>query len=143
MAGRDELLQGIKPGMRLDRAFFLKVYGYEITWPGFAKTAMKALENAGCSRAWDYYISAVSGYEQAYWQQVKEAGAWYLEECERKWKRKEKEGEEQRRQEEIGLLKRKKQLLGRKRQLLTGDWRNCKAVEGSIPQHVTTGHPAR
>lgn len=83
MAGREELLQGIRPGMKLDRAFFLKVYGYELTWPGFAGTAIKALEDAGCSRAREYYGSIVGGYERGYREQVKEAGAWYLEE----WRR--------------------------------------------------------
>lgn len=62
MASREELLRSIQPGMKLDKAFFLKVYGYELTWPGFAETAIKALEDAGCSNARNYYISAVSGH---------------------------------------------------------------------------------
>lgn len=49
MASREELLQSIQPGMKLDKAFFLKIYGYELTWPGFAETAIKALEAAGLS----------------------------------------------------------------------------------------------
>lgn len=40
MASREGLLQSIQPDMKLDRAFFLKVYGYEITWPGFEETAI-------------------------------------------------------------------------------------------------------
>ena len=59
MASREELLQSIRPGMKLNRAFFLKVYGYEITWPGFQDTAIKALEDAGCSKAREYYDSVV------------------------------------------------------------------------------------
>lgn len=99
MASREELLQSIHPDMKLDRAFFLKVYGYEITWPGFAETAIKALEEAGCSMARDYYIAAVSGYKWDYQQQIRGVGAWYLKECEKEWKNKVKGSEEQRRQE--------------------------------------------
>lgn len=78
MASREELLQSIYPGMKLDRAFFLKAYGYEITWPGFAEKAIKALEDAGCGRAREYYGSIVSEYEKGYQEQIMEAGKWYL-----------------------------------------------------------------
>lgn len=101
MASREELLQGIRPGLRLDRPFFLKVYGYELTWPGFAETAIKALETAGCIKARDYYDLTVREYEAGYRRQVKEVGAWYLEECEREWKRKQKGSEEQRIRKEL------------------------------------------
>lgn len=50
MASREDLLQSIQPGMKLTRAFFLKVYGYEITWPGFKEQAITALEAIGCSK---------------------------------------------------------------------------------------------
>ena len=119
MASREELLRSIQPGMKLDRAFFLKIYGYELSWPGFRDTAIKALEDAGCSKAREYYDSVVGEYEKGYQEQMKEVGKWYLEECNKEWEKKRKEGEEKRRQEEIELLKRKKQLLRRKRQLLT------------------------
>lgn len=118
MPGRERLLQSIRPGMKLDRAFFLKIYGYEISFPGFRETAIKALEDAGCSMAWDYYIAAVAGYNYGHRQQLKEVGEWYLKECEKEWKKKMKEGEVKRRQEEIKLLKRKKLLLMQKSQLL-------------------------
>lgn len=39
MASREELLQSIGPDMRLDKWFFLRIYGYELTWPGFAEAA--------------------------------------------------------------------------------------------------------
>lgn len=108
MASREELLQNIQPGMKLDKAFFLKIYGYELTWPGFAETAIKALEAAGCSMAWDYYIAVVAGYNYGYRQQMKEVGEWYLKECEKKWKKKVKEGEVKRKKQEL------KQYLSRK-----------------------------
>lgn len=51
MASKDELLSTIIPNMRLTRVFFLKVYGYELTWPGFAEIALTKLEEQGCSKA--------------------------------------------------------------------------------------------
>lgn len=81
MPSKEELLRSIQPGMKLDRAFFLKVYGYEISFPGFRETAIKALEDAGCNRAREYYDSAVSEYEKGYQEQIREVGAWYLKEC--------------------------------------------------------------
>ena len=99
MASREELLQSIRPGMKLNRAFFLKVYGYEITWPGFQDTAIKALEDAGCSKAREYYDSVVGEYEKEHQKQVKEVGKWYLEECEKK-------GREEKRKEKKSRLSR-------------------------------------
>lgn len=104
---REELLQSIRPGMKLDRAFFLKIYGYEIGFPGFRETAIKALEDAGCSRAREYYDSVVGEYERGYLEKMKEIGKWYLEECNREWKKRQKEGEEKRRQEIMKDLHRK------------------------------------
>ena len=99
MASREELLQSIRPGMKLDKAFFLRIYGYEISFPGFRDTAIKALENTGCSKTRDYYTAAIAGYKWSYRQQVKEVSKWYLKECEKEWKKKLKEGEVKRRQE--------------------------------------------
>ena len=44
MASREELLQSIRPDMKLSKAFFMRIYGYEITWPGFAEVALQRLE---------------------------------------------------------------------------------------------------
>jgi len=107
MASREELLQSIRPGMKLDRAFFLKIYGYELSWPGFRDTAIKALEDAGCSKAREYYDSVVGEYEKGYWEQMKEVGKWYLEECKMKREKKQKGSEEQRRQEIMKVLHQK------------------------------------
>lgn len=63
---KQSLLDSIKPGMKLDKAFFLKAYGYEISFPGFADEAIKTLEDAGCSKARQYYISIVEEYETAH-----------------------------------------------------------------------------
>lgn len=96
---REELLRSIQPGMKLDKAFFLKVYGYEISFPGFREMAIKALEDAGCSRAKEYYDSVVGEYEKGCQEQMKEAGKWYLEKCNREWEKKVKEGEEKRKKQ--------------------------------------------
>ena len=64
MASREELLQSIRPNMVLNKAFFLKVYGYEISFPGFADEAIKALNDAGCSRAREYYNKTVAEYQR-------------------------------------------------------------------------------
>ncbi|MDE7321311.1 MAG: hypothetical protein K2N73_01035 [Lachnospiraceae bacterium] len=98
MASREELLQGIHPKMRLDNAFFMKVYGYEISFPGFVDEAIKVLNDAGCSRAKDYYDRAVSEYEKKHDEEMKEVAAWYRKECEKQWQKRQGEGEEQRKQ---------------------------------------------
>lgn len=95
MASREDLMQSIQPGAKLDKAFFLRVYGYEITWPGFAETALAALEAAGCSKAKGYYDSIVQEYEAGYQAERKEVAAWYEKECEKRFEKMEKErGEE-------------------------------------------------
>lgn len=73
MASREELLSSIRPDMKLNRAFFLRIYGYEITWPGFADTALESLKAAGCSKATEYYQKVVGEYEEAHQREVKEA----------------------------------------------------------------------
>ena len=91
--------------MIINRAFFLKVYGYEISYPGFAEIAIKILEDAGCSKAGEYYDSIVGEYEKRYREQIREAGAWYLGESEKAWEKKQKEGEEKRKEQKIRLSK--------------------------------------
>lgn len=118
---RQQLLNSIQPGMKLDRHFFLKVYGYEISFPGFADKAVKALEDAGCSKAREYYEMVVGEYQAKQDEEMKRVAAWYREECEKEWKKNQKGSEERRRQEEMELLKRKRQLLMKKSQILTDD----------------------
>lgn len=74
-----ELLESIQLGMRLDKGFFLKVYGYELTWPGFADTVLHRLEQAGCSNAQNYYNSIVTVYESKRDKEMKEVSVWYRE----------------------------------------------------------------
>lgn len=93
MPSREELLQSIHPDMKLDKAFFLKIYGYEITWPGFMEIAIKALEDAGCSKAQGYYHAIVTEHEKKYHESLKEAAAWYRKTLDDKWERQEKEND--------------------------------------------------
>lgn len=62
MPNKEELLQSIHPDMKLNKAFFLKIYGYEITWPGFMNIAIKKLEDSGCAKASEYYRKVVEDY---------------------------------------------------------------------------------
>lgn len=99
MESSKELLRSIRPGMKLDRAFFLKIYGYELTWPGFRETAINALEDVVCSRAREYYDSIIGEYEKGYQEQMEEVGKWYLEECKKKWEKRQRGSEEQRKEQ--------------------------------------------
>lgn len=78
MASRKELLDSLKPGMHLDKNFFLKVYGYEITRPGFADDVIKRLEFLGCSKAREYYTCTVAEVEYKREQEFKEVARWYV-----------------------------------------------------------------
>ena len=78
--------------MKLTKNFFRRIYGYEISWPGFADRAIAALEAAGCSRARGYYETWVREYAA----EMKKVAAWYAEECKRQWEKRQKEGERER-----------------------------------------------
>ncbi|MCI8884159.1 MAG: hypothetical protein HFH43_14275 [Lachnospiraceae bacterium] len=122
MASREELLAGIRPGMRLTEGFIRSIYSNEISCPGFSEQAISALEQAGCSRARQYYENWVAEYEAAYKAEIKPVAHWYRLECEKQWGKRQKEGEERRKtQEEVELLKQKKRLLIQKLQILTGN----------------------
>ena len=79
MASSEELLQSIQPDMRLDKAFFLKIYGYEITRPGFKDIAIKALYDVGCSKAYEHYDRIVSEYEERQKEGMKRVAKWLRE----------------------------------------------------------------
>lgn len=120
MASRRELLDGLKPGMHLDKNFFLKIYGYDITCPGFADDVIRRLEILGCSKARDYYTCIVSEYNHKHDQEMKRVSEWYakqnIDEKGVSESRKQQEAEQQRTKsqiltEKLQLLKRKKELL--------------------------------
>ena len=101
MASREELLRSICQCTKVDNAFFLKVYGFEISYPGFADKAIKALIDAGCSRAREYYGKVVSEYERKQDEELKKVTAWYRQQCDKEWRQ--KEGETKRKQEQENL----------------------------------------
>jgi hypothetical protein len=77
MASREELLNSIHSDMKLARGFFMKVYGYELTWPGFAEIAIEKLEGAGCSKAREYYQNFVDEYEGKQEEKMCDVAHWY------------------------------------------------------------------
>lgn len=122
MASRWELLQSIRPGMNLDKNFFLRIYGYELSWPGFAEVALTKLQGAGCNKARNYYTCIV--VEQQYNDEavLKNVAEWYVKQDfygkkVNESRKKQQEVERQRTE----LLNRKKRLLMRKSQLLTAN----------------------
>ena len=93
LPSKDELLNSIRPAMRLTKDFFRRVYGYEISYPGFAEEAISALEAAGCTRAREHYEIWVGEYESKHDAQMKEVSVWYVQESKRQWEKRQKEGE--------------------------------------------------
>ena len=95
MASREELLQSIQPDMKLTKNFFKRIYGYELTWPGFAETALHQLETvAGCGLARQHYERITAELDREHNDSMKEATAWYVGELHKKYEQ--KEGKEQR-----------------------------------------------
>ena len=115
---KEELLASIQPDMKLTKNFFKRIYGYEISWPGFADRAIVALEAAGCSRARGYYETWVSEYEAERNAEMKKMAAWYVEECKKQWEKRQKEGEGKRLEEMSN-----RELLTLLRNLNAGEYR--------------------
>lgn len=74
---KEELLNSIQSNMKLTKDFFMRIYGYELTWPGFADQAITALKKAGCSRAGEYYQRFVGEYEREYDKEMQQVAEWY------------------------------------------------------------------
>lgn len=84
MASREELLDSIQPGMKLTKNFFMRIYGYEISFPGFADRALSELEKAGCGKARAYYQQFVDEYEKKHDEDMKKVASWYRKQLENK-----------------------------------------------------------
>ena len=80
---RESLLALIQPDMRLTKEFMKRVYSFNMYHPGFSEQAIAALEQAGCSKARNYYEEWVAEYEAAYNAEMKEVAHWYRLECEK------------------------------------------------------------
>lgn len=100
MASREEFLYRIRPSMKLTEDFFKRIYGYEITWPGFAEKALQELGLiTGYRKARLQYDRVVSCLNKAHEKEVREVSAWYAKECKKQFEALEKKrGEEQRKQ---------------------------------------------
>lgn len=101
MASGKELLDSIKPDMTLTKSFFIKIYGYELTCPGFAEDALSRLEDAGSSKAREHYAHVIAEYEQQHETEMKEVASWY-----RKWLEEKGVKESRKRQQEAEQLRR-------------------------------------
>ena len=84
----EKFINSFKP-MPLTKAFFLKIYGYELTWPGSAERCLQRLEELGSSRARKLYAAVVAYYEEKQEKTTQEVAAWYAEQLERKYSNKE------------------------------------------------------
>ena len=62
---KEEFLHSFNTGMKLYKSTFLKIYGYELSYPGFAEQALSWLEVLGCSKARAYYSDIVAEYEHS------------------------------------------------------------------------------
>lgn len=119
---RESLLALIQPNLRLTKEFLKRIYAFNMDYPGFSEEAITALEKIGCVRAREHYTAWVQEYESKRDAELKEVAHWYRLECEREWEKRQKEGEEKRKREKMELLlKRKKLLLRKKLQILTGN----------------------
>ena len=80
---RESFLSTFKTNMNLYRSTFMKIYGYELTWPGFAEEAITRLEILGCSRAREYYNCTVAKYKYKHEKEMINVAEWYRKEAER------------------------------------------------------------
>lgn len=74
---KNTFLYSLRTGMKLYKSTFKKIYGYELSYPGFAEKALSGLEILGCSRAREYYEAIRSEIEMEKNQQMKKAAEWY------------------------------------------------------------------
>lgn len=81
---RTEFLAEIHRKPKLTKAYFLKLYAIELTWPGFADQALTELGKVGCSRAREYYQRFVGEYEQEHEKTMKNVAEWYRKQTQKK-----------------------------------------------------------
>ena len=103
---KDELLHAFSAGMKLYKSTFLKIYGYELTYPGYAEKALSWLEMLGCSKARVYYSGVVAEYEHQHEKEMKSVAAWYRKFYEdRRERLKQKEVRKLRKRQEVEQLR--------------------------------------
>lgn len=84
LPNKERLLESIDPDMKLYKSTFKKIYGYEISFPGYADQALAELEKAGCSKAREYYQRIAGEIEKEHDEMMKRVGEWYRNFTEKK-----------------------------------------------------------
>ena len=93
---KEALLDQMHTGMHLYRSTLKKIYGYELSYPGFAEQAISRLEDLGCKKARDYYETVRAEIDEQYDQVMKKVAAWYADECKRHQEKGQKGGRRER-----------------------------------------------
>ena len=109
----ETFIESFKP-VPMNKAFFLKIYGFELTWPGSAERCLQRLEELGSSRSRSYYDTIAADYEEQQEKTTQDVAAWYADQLERQWKNEEVrtwKPKEQNRLEQIELRVRELELL--------------------------------
>lgn len=93
MAKKDDLLEYLTQGKGPQIPNVYKaIYGYELTYPGYADIAIKAMELTEPKNAREEYEKWVADYEKGYDAMMKNVAEWYDNYLERrnteKWKSK-------------------------------------------------------
>ncbi len=139
MADRQELLQLIRLGKKMDRDVACKIYGYAVTRPEFEEEALSLMErlhilyaDPGDRNPRELYRQIMDEYRRRRDEELKPVARWLREESEKKFenmcRERQKEGEERRRRD---LIQKKRQLLIHKRQILT---QRSPQLTGSLPE---------
>ena len=81
MASRKELLDSIRPDMKVNRNFFLRIFGYSMTTPDFTEEALSKLEAAGCSQARNYYTGITTEWQREHDKMMKDVAGWYRQQA--------------------------------------------------------------
>lgn len=93
---KEAFLAQMYAGMHLYRSTFKKIYGFELSYPGFADQAISRLEDLGCKKARDYYEAVRAEIDEQHDQDMKNAAAWYADECKRHQEKEQKGGRRER-----------------------------------------------
>lgn len=89
---KEKVLDSINPDMKLYASTFKRIYGYELTYPGYAENALTELEKAGCGRSREHYARIIGEYEQKHEKDMKEVASWFRKKCDEEYEnRKRKE----------------------------------------------------
>lgn len=96
MPDKGKFFDSLVSGMKLYKSTFLKIYGYDISNPGFADEALAKLKGLGCSKAEKYYNDIVSERKEERERMMKEAAAWYRKNSTREFAKGQKGGGESR-----------------------------------------------